>query len=287
MPGPTKLPVIGPWIAKIGAISSILATPCNVTPTIFVEAFFYAAPNMIWSLFKPDPIDTKLEFAGRPHGRPRRSRQMKEAEKRALGTFGNGKYSSFAWEVNDLAQRVGWYLMIADVAIDNALLWTSTAYKWSGCPTGTTALSGKWNAGTTFIGTGGLINPHIIHWDGAAPPIGAGPAGVYIPPNLPFSMGVTLECGPPSDGSPLTGYIDEVLIVNTLAPSGQKVIGRGSTPLFDPLHNTKIAAHVRPRWGQGAMNLTVYARAWGGKFSITGGNWNLQTGLDLGLFPDP
>lgn len=127
-----KLPVVGPWIGKFGKIQDIMATPCEVSPEVWVLAFFSGAPMALFSLFKPDPFDQVSQRAGLGHKkRTRRRFRWDDAIK-----LDPGKRGSLRWVVFRLgswAERIGWYMLIADVAFDWAYNWSSMAYQWSGC----------------------------------------------------------------------------------------------------------------------------------------------------------
>lgn len=136
-----QLPVIGPWISRVGQVSDIVALPCTPSDEIWVEAFFAAAPVLLWSLFKPDFPDVRFSRGGLPHHMRGGKRGKKYV--RTMSTtfeipmFGGQNFQkgwqAVLFDLAELGQRIGWYLLIADAATRFALNWTSLAYQWAGC----------------------------------------------------------------------------------------------------------------------------------------------------------
>lgn len=135
LPG-EHIPLIGHQIARIGRVIDITAQPCDPDPVIAVLAFFYAAPIAFGTLFKPAYLNDQEEhFAERPGlrtGRHGRRRFDVEEEFPGIGATGK-KVGWVLFKVQALLQRLGWYFMIADVATQLAVNWTSLAYVWGGC----------------------------------------------------------------------------------------------------------------------------------------------------------
>lgn len=127
-----KIPVIGPWIGKIGKVHQIISTSCDVKPEIWVEAAFSGVPMIAVSLFKPTAFDLITErFRGWKIGKKKRrfvADDILEGRKVKLGKFGWAVF-----ELGEWAERIGWYMLVIDVGLDFAVNWTSMAYQWSGC----------------------------------------------------------------------------------------------------------------------------------------------------------
>lgn len=128
-----KLPIVGPWIGKFGRVADIMATPCDVDPGVWVLAFFTGAPTALFSLFKPDPFDMVTERFGGGH-KKRGRRRFRWDEMVQLPKPTKGGMSWVFFRVGSWAERLGWYMLIADVAFEWAVNWSSMAYQWSGCP---------------------------------------------------------------------------------------------------------------------------------------------------------
>ena len=130
------LPIIGPWISRAGQVRAMMATPCTIEPEVWVLAGFHSLPMLVWSLFKPDAFDMTTERLGRKHKKHRKRRFKfgglifdEEFEK------GKGKLRWAVFSLGQLAERIGWWMLIIDASTELAVHWTSTAYTWSGCPT--------------------------------------------------------------------------------------------------------------------------------------------------------
>lgn len=127
-----QIPVVGPWLGTFGKIQRIMATPCEVSPEIWVLAFFAGAPMAVASLFKPDPFDMATERFGLAHKKKRR-RRFRYGEAMRLPIVKRRGMQWVVFTLGSLAERVGWYMLIADVAFEWAYNWSSMAYQWSGC----------------------------------------------------------------------------------------------------------------------------------------------------------
>lgn len=128
----TKLPLIGKDIAKVGQVYNLLSTPCSVEPEVWVYAFWTGVPHALGSIFKPDPLDWAGERFGRGHGRGRKRRFKVDDLVKSKVPVGRGLGWAF-FRMYQFQQRIGWYLLVADIATNFAVNWTSTAYTWSGC----------------------------------------------------------------------------------------------------------------------------------------------------------
>lgn len=151
-----QIPFIGHTIARIGRVSRIVAHPCDVDPIVAVEAFFYSAPIMLGSLFKPAYLNDQEEHFQNTYldRRRRHGRRQFDADKAFPGVGPGAK--KFGWWLFHLAewgQRLGWYMLVLDSGAQLAVNWTSLAYMWSGC-TDPTSGNAKSTLDARFYGPG-------------------------------------------------------------------------------------------------------------------------------------
>lgn len=127
-----RLPIIGDDIYQAGQVVDIFSQPCAPEPTIMVKAFFANVPMLIWSLYKPDPFDYLTTRFGRGHKRRRKGRlHVGNIDTAPPGSGKGARWVSFTG--TKIAERVGWYFLVADATTDFAINWTSMAYRFSGC----------------------------------------------------------------------------------------------------------------------------------------------------------
>lgn len=132
----TDIPIIGPWISRVGQVRAMMATPCTIEPEVWVLAGFHSLPGLIWSLFKPDAFDQTTERLGRKHKKHKKRRFKLGGMILDEDMFARkGKLQWAIFKLGHLAERVGWWMLIIDASTELAVHWTSTAYTWSGCPT--------------------------------------------------------------------------------------------------------------------------------------------------------
>lgn len=296
MPSTGKLPIIGPWISKIGRLENIIATPCHITPQVFATSFFAAVPQLVWTLYKPDPIDNYLELFGppgrpglRPFGRgglPHRRRRFRVGGIIQPENPISGKFGTAVWRLGSLAQRIGWYFLIVDAGINHAINWMSLAYEWSGCQLPGGALEGSYDPGTVLLPSDNWQTLSNWNWQGSAPPIGVGPAGAFIPGNLPWSQTCSITSGPPSHGIGPYGGITASRIINTLNPDPDYTYGQDAEPTVVGQHSKAVMVNMPSNSG-GSKNLRVQVKVSGGYCSITSSNWQITAGASVGINPDP
>ena len=126
------LPYFGKRAQKVGRVIDMWSQPCSADPYMMVLAGWHATPTIIWGLFKPDLIGYNWGEGGRAHGRKKKWKwSVPDAfYERDMGKL-LPRWARFA---GAFAERVGWYFCVADVTIDGAVLWTSLAMQYSGCP---------------------------------------------------------------------------------------------------------------------------------------------------------
>lgn len=138
------VPIIGPWLARVGYAADMLAMPCHPTPTAWAYGAFAAGGKAVASLIKPYPIAEAFRAlsSGRVHGkRPRPGgmsgrgwgflaalEELQPLVKAQMGSSWN------AWVIPaDLAVKAMWYLYVMDVTTDGLINWISQAYAYQGC----------------------------------------------------------------------------------------------------------------------------------------------------------
>lgn len=129
---PRRIPVVGHDIYQVGQIYQILSQPCDIDPIIAVQGFFTYLPTLIWQLVEPDPVDFYLERGGRRHKRKR----YKKGKLSPADWYQVPEKGGLSWAVfraGQVAQRAGWYFLVADATTDFVLNWVSLTYSFSGC----------------------------------------------------------------------------------------------------------------------------------------------------------
>lgn len=140
------VPIIGPWIARMGYVADIFANPCHPTPTIWFYAAGTASLRVIASIYKPFNLaetfhglqggfrrhGLKKLIAGGHSGRGLGYIQALEelAPLKDLIQKPGWNYVSL---VGDLAVKAEWYLFVVDVTTDFFINWVSQAYQYQGC----------------------------------------------------------------------------------------------------------------------------------------------------------
>lgn len=126
------LPFITPYFAKAGHVADIIMAPCDVDPWMAVYAAFEQTPQLLWSIYKPTAFDLVTErFTGGRLGHKKRKFTYQD---RLLGKKSQtGKWGWAVFKGAQFAERVGWYMLIADATMDYLVNWTSMAYQYSGC----------------------------------------------------------------------------------------------------------------------------------------------------------
>lgn len=215
----TQLPFIGKDIARIGQVQQILATPCSVDPAIYVEALFQAAPYAIWSLVKPSGTDS-ISFGreGGMHHRYYKRRRGYDLRERfrfngeLLGgrnvPLGRGSIGAAFIVPFELAQKFGWYLLIADATTNGILNWVSTAYQWSGCKTpGQPRGSGVIANGGYNVGPSGSETIGFFDILDQSEKITMNPAFIHVQKGIIPTMYFTVSChaAPGFTGSTIAG----------------------------------------------------------------------------------
>lgn len=147
------VPIIGPWVGKIGKIHSILSLPCGPSTDIWVTAAWIESPKLFWSIFAPDCLDAAAnrgkgpprKGAGNQRGAHRLSRRGRARGMRVvdptswIGNAANqvpipkGALSTALFRIFGVSQATAFYFFIADAGLDFLINWTSLAMKAAGC----------------------------------------------------------------------------------------------------------------------------------------------------------
>lgn len=130
---PRSIPIFGEQISKIGQVYDILASPCDVSTSIWIKAAFHATPYLLLALTTPECLDIDLHRGGRRHKRLRRFRfRWTQILQPTLVIRGAPTVVRFLFNAYE---RTAWYLLVVDASLDFVVNWTSMAYQWSECDT--------------------------------------------------------------------------------------------------------------------------------------------------------
>lgn len=277
------VPIIGPWVGRVSHLVDIVATPCEVSPTIAVKAMFNALPMLLISLYKPDTLDLVQERWGGPHKkRPKKRFRFNDL---ILGQPGpkNGQFGWVTFNLGQWAQRLGWYMLIVDSTIDFAVNWTTTAYQWSGCKTPGTAFA---RSGCPDVNIGGapahdnlfsfwsLENFHIFFPNNDR---------IECPPGFDSTASANLIFGPPT--APVPG----------ISGATVKLIDLNTGELFS---EGEAAPQPDGGFAWGLVEKSFFnvnpARAWAvlvshdaGWYNPFGSSFQAYGSKDIGILPDP
>lgn len=203
-----KVPLIGPWYGRIGRVFRILSYPCAADPVIWVEAAWVGLPRLLWTLVKPDFLDYKWDMFTKgktpigPEFAGGKSRHSGRGRFRAGGVIhpehggGKGRYW-VPFYIGELAQKVGWYISVVDVATEFVYNWASMVYVFAGCESLDTAW-GHFTAdldnviASPFVQRCQVFTPadgHFVHCQ---------PDAVHFDNNGAKSFGISLSFSAPS-----------------------------------------------------------------------------------------
>lgn len=277
-----RIPLIGSDLAKIGQVYQILAQPCQPEPSMWVQAFWTGIPKAIWSVVKPDPTDYLTERFGSVHSRKRKRRFNIDDIMETKYPVGKG-WGWAAWQNVRLAERVGWYLLIADVTAEFLVNWTSTAYLWGGCPVpGAKYRTNEPNTSIDMIyGAGTYIYP--LWSPTAVNGISGNSYWIDIPAGQNYSVQAQLSAAPPSGAYP-TALPSNVSVIDfnsgeILGEAQHYDLDDGSRSFYAFIHNSVFEIGrrvVAVQWTQGA-----------GGWRATGGCFSAATQPNQLILPDP
>lgn len=127
-----KVPIVGPWAAKVTKISKMVALPCQPQPEIWVLGYFAAVPQLILGLFGPDCTTDLAARFQRGHKRTRKATLNVQEIMPSFNPPTDG-YTWYVFKALKLALRAGWYMTVIDSTLDFVVHGTSNAYQFSGC----------------------------------------------------------------------------------------------------------------------------------------------------------
>lgn len=127
-----KVPIVGPWAAKVTKISKMVALPCQPQPEIWVLGYFAAVPQLILGLFGPDCTTDLAARFQRGHKRTRKATLNVQEIMPSFNPPTDG-YTWYVFKALKLALRAGWYMTVIDSTLDFIVHGTSNAYQFSGC----------------------------------------------------------------------------------------------------------------------------------------------------------
>lgn len=182
---------LGPWQPKVTRIRQLWVQPCNVNPFIWVAGYFAASPVILFNILSPDCLDYTADRVRRGHRRRRKMKWSITDHSDPINLKGDAA-GWFAFKGLQLAQRVGWYFLIADATLDWVIHGTSFAYQWSGCedPNAPRATLEMENKVPLLLPA---TTSRITQWDvKEAVILTAGPAGIASPKGIAAGVGFTL-----------------------------------------------------------------------------------------------
>lgn len=285
-------PLIGKSLAKFGKVGQMLATPCTPSPEIWVEASWVGIAHAIWSIAKPSALS--------PHGSPV-SESVFGGHGRTRPTKGNGmRYRwngelipgpEFGWPVGEgwakwkipfqAARLAGWYLLIFDAAADGLLNWTSTAYKWAGCPIPGYPYGWGLEAAHLIIpnehDVTGAFKSQSIH------NVAFGGGRAVVPANATYTAMCSITSKPwsvlPNEFGPATGMIINETTGVTYGGSAPAPGANGTTG--------SVAVARAQNAGTGPENITFAVEGSGGFCDIEGSTSYIQISPFDNLLADP
>lgn len=120
------------WRPKITRIHKMWAQPCNIEPLMWFAGWFAATPVLFGSILSPDCLDATADRVRAGHRRRRRG-SINVADYADPIAAPKGGLGGAVYAAGQLAQKAGFYLMLADAGLDFVIHGTSLAYRWSGC----------------------------------------------------------------------------------------------------------------------------------------------------------
>lgn len=278
-----QLPVIGPWVGKVGKVFDIASAPCDPDPYVMVLAAWHASPYLIWSLLKPDTIDQTAARWGGAHKRRRKKRAIIDHLQGPDAPIPKGKIGWAMFRSQGLAQKAGWYMIIADATVDFALHWTSTVYQMAGCRSPATTYAQQ-SLASALVGDTGGSWAIITVWNFEdANGFICSPSSITIPPGNQSMVGFQIV--PNDPGAPFT-----------TAPSWEAALYNATTNTFEAetgVISTAQGFHadsqITRNWA--VLNPTrtyqVAIKIHGGHLRLQGSRFYAYGGTEGGLLPDP
>lgn len=280
------VPYIGDRYAKIGRVIDMWSQPCAAEPSMMALAAWHAVPTIIWGLFKPDLMGFDHGFAGRSHHRRKKWKwEVPDAFYEIKVPKTVPRWARFA---GALAERVGWYFCLADVTIDGAVLWTSLAMQYSGCPIeGGNFASGR-STEPMFCTSNYWNAPYYGHLENHGEGCTVTASEVIVAPGYNASIAAGARCGNPQGSLAVykaTGFDMQIREF----PSG-KVVAE-ATAQANSSGDPRANAVYRPGIsGLGYRSYKAYYKVYGNNIACQLDDFYLSASADkqdIGLLPDP
>lgn len=127
-----KLPVIGPWSAKLTRILKFAFVPCTPDPIAMIYGQAMAGFNIVWSIIGPDCVDTAWDRLHPRKGRKRSLAMRASSFSTPIEKPTSGLASTMI-KVGDAANKVGLFFALVDGTLTGVLYGTSLVFRYSGC----------------------------------------------------------------------------------------------------------------------------------------------------------
>ena len=261
-----KVPIVGPWAAKVTKIAKMVALPCQPEPEIWVLGYFAAVPQLVLGLFGPD---CTTDLAARFQRGHKRKRKAVLNVQEILPSFNppTDGYSWYVFKALKLALRAGWYMTVIDSTLDFVVHGTSNAYQFSGC-TDPNAAYGHCKLDPTVLELLPAAQGDITGWVFVSQHIfNAGPTGCACPAGYVPSVGFSITQGF-GHFSPLPDCSFTVELYDTMTGNSYGVLEPKLT--YDG-YNSVTHFYMAPQIFSGAKEFRV-------KFTKTFGVWYVTSG---------
>jgi hypothetical protein len=207
------VPIIGPWLGRLGFAADLLYNACTPTPIVWSYAAAIAGTRAIATLIKPFNLAETFTASlgkGRHHGFKRLAGGFSGRGLgyiQALEELGPNAelLKSAAWRAfiipAELYFKAQWYLFVADVTTDFFVNWISQAYRVQGC----SDPDHEWAQGTSgrawFLG---FDRDLYLTWEHTPGIVAVGPTAI-TPADMDLTVHLSISWGkPPVDLVPTT-----------------------------------------------------------------------------------
>lgn len=247
---------------------------------LWVLAFWTGIPKAVYSIIKPSPVDYIQDRFG-VHHHSKRGRNFKAGGLLDLKINPGKGLGWAAFAASELSDKIGWYLLIADVTAELILNWTSTAYQWNGCQ----VPGSPWASGSQTVSHPQAANSWQLTGVGpdSAHIFSIGFGGIItIPPGYDYSCGGNLVG---SVQPPL--YKAHLVATRILDSSSGKVLDEWDSFQFDDT-TWQSSLHSVGRHSANGAQLIFQCRFEDGDDGLsTAGNFWASGAQGHYLLPDP
>lgn len=283
----TEVPLIGDTVYNAGQIIKIGTNPCDIDVWIAVKAAFYYTPVAIYTLFKPTPEDYWTDRVTNVH-KKRRRRRIKNFN--TAFAFGEpptpGKVVLF--RLAQIVERVGWYIMIADVSAKYGLNWISLTYELSGCQTDrSVGAQIKGPSQTSFVSFGlgsQLLTGSSVHAYGGAL---ANPTIISLPRNVTAQYMGNISWVPYQGGIYPPGRVQYIDVQRRLNGGPYQTVERVGVYQGSPAPGSAGFSGVSWDLGSQQADWTLRAYIDQGGVAFQNNDWSCGGPYEVGMNPDP